>query len=147
MMEDAFGQHELLTYQSHQCTVHVPQQLSECGPGAFATEAYVERAMGGFKKLTARRTFKNPELTAVKHMQFGQALSQLQVRQPQAIALYNDALARTLSTSIRATKKRQQREELKDSVEQADYLVGVMQEITEDYAKVCSQIVRMTCGR
>lgn len=131
MCEDHFGQHELLTHQSHQLTWHVPEQLRKCGPGAMATEAWVERMCGGFKKITRYRCTRHPERSAVGHMLFGQALDDLGMKHG-VTAAYDAAMAKQVSSSVRAQRKRDKRAELQDNPKAVHFLVGALEDITRE---------------
>lgn len=147
MVEDTFGQYELLTHQLHQCTLHAFQQLKECGPGAFSLDAWIERMVGGFKKITKYRCTRYPEMTAVNHMLFGQRLAECESTSAEVRELYDEAMRKNLSTTTKATKKRQQLAHLKDHEPQdlsADspgaggFLVGTTEDITRQGALVSS---------
>ena len=130
MVEAAFGQHELMTHQLHQCVVHLAEQARMCGPVAFATEGWVERMCGFVKEFTKYRCTRYPELTAVSFMLFGQALSNCLLTIPNISKTFDDATTR--QKSRKAQLKRERKEQLKDNLDNPDFIVGVMEDISED---------------
>ena len=132
MAEEAFGQHELMTHQLHQCVVHLAEQARLCGPVAFATEGWVERLCGFFKEFTKYRCTRYPELTAVSYLLFGQALSNILLTVPDVSKTFDEAMTRQKSTSRKAQKKRDRSEQLKDNLDEPNFIVGVMRDISED---------------
>ena len=86
-----FGGHALLTFQLHTCTVHLPEEVTDCRAAAFRAEWWVESGMQLFKCSVKYRAIGRPETTAVNHMLTRFALAEVELRFPTVARLLSAA--------------------------------------------------------
>lgn len=76
-MAEEEGQYSLCTYNLHVLICRLGQKEAERGWVAFSSEYWIENKIQYCKAAILNRTTQFPELTLVKHLLLGQALSNL----------------------------------------------------------------------